>query len=376
MCRSVFSLLLTATLMSSFMTTSTDAANRPDRLSVTRKETSLQSEGRPVQEFTLTNSHGLRATIISHGGIVTSLEVPDRKGNFESVVLKHTTPEGFLVNGPYFNCITGRFANRIAKGKFSIDGTEYTLATNNGPNHLHGGDKGLNQRHWSAASVEEKDRVGVQLTYLSPDGEEGYPGNLKSVVTYWLTEKNEFTIEYSATTDKATVINLTNHNYWNLAGNGNTKSTILDHELTLACDKYLPADADLIPTGKLAAVADTPMDFRSAHKIGERIAQVEGGYDHCFAINNGGKGLQLAATVHDPSSGRVMTIHTTEPGIQFYTGNFLDETDACGNYVKNGGFCLEAEEFPDSPNQKQFPSSVLRPGERYSQTTVHTFSVK
>jgi len=345
------------------------------RMSVTQSEWPHQVDGRAIQQFVLKNSHGLKVTVISYGAIVTAVETPDRHGKFDNITLAHPTQEGWLTNGPYFGAICGRFANRIAKGKFTIDGHEYSLATNNAPNALHGGLKGFDKKHWTAKAVEKDCAVGVELSLISRDGDEGYPGTLTSVVTYWLTEANELRIDYRATTDKATPVNLTNHCYWNLSGTSG-RGTILDHELRLHCDRYLPVDDTLIPTGQLAPVADTPMDFRAAHRIGERIGNVEGGYDHCWVINDGGKKLTPAATVRDAKSGRVMTIATTEPGIQFYTGNFLDGSEASGGFPKNGAFCLEAEEFPDAPNQPSFPNSILKPGETYAQTTVHTFSVE
>lgn len=343
------------------------------QLSATRSEWPEKIDGKAIEQFVLTNAHGLRVTLISYGAIVTSVETPDRDGKLANITLAHPTHAGWLKNGPYFGAICGRFANRIARGKFKIDGHEYSLAINNDPNALHGGLKGFDKQLWTARPVSKDGAVGVELTLVSRDGDEGYPGRLTAVVTYWLTNANELIVDYSATTDKATPVNLTNHCYWNLSGQ--TGSTILDHELTLNCSRYLPVDATLIPTGKLAEVAGTPMDFAAPHKIGERIGKVDGGYDHCWVINDGGKKSTQAARVHDPKSGRVLTIHTTEPGIQFYTGNFLDGTDAGGGAPKNGAFCLETQKFPDSPNQPQFPNAILKPGETYRHTTVHAFSV-
>ncbi len=332
-------------------------------------------DGTVIELYTLNNSHGLRARIMTYGAIVVSLEVPDRVGKVADVTLGYDSLEGYLETTPYFGAIVGRYGNRIAKGKFTLDGVEYTLATNNGENHLHGGIKGFDKVVWTAEPVREDDAVGVAMSYLSPDGEEGYPGNLKCVVTYWITENNELKVTYRAETDRATPVNLTHHSYFNLAGQGT--GDILGHELMLNADRYTPVDAGLIPTGELRAVAGTPFDFTTPHTIGERIAQVEGGYDHNFVLNREGADLTLAARVVEPSSGRVMEIFTTEPGIQFYAGNFLDGsiTGKVGKiYQKHYGFCLETQHFPDSPNHDHFPSTILRPGETYQSSTVHRFS--
>ena len=280
------------------------------------------------------------------------------------------------MNGPYFGGVCGRYANRIKHGKFSLDGTEYQLATNNGDHHLHGGKEHFMRKLWKAEPFQADKVAGVKMTYVSPDNEENFPGTLTSVVTYTLNDNNELTIEYAATTDKPTILNLTNHAYWNLAGaNG---GLVLDHDLTLFCDKYLPVDESSIPTGELAPVAGTCMDFLKAEKIGARIDQTVnggGGYDHCFVVNGKIGELRPTAKIVDPKSGRVMEIATTEPGVQFYTGNHLKGTPETGNAPKHGAFCLETQHFPDSPNHPDFPTTRLNPGETYTQKTVHKFSV-
>jgi len=334
-------------------------------------------DGTPVELFTLNNSHGLRARIMTYGAIVVSLEVPDRDGSLADITLGYDSLDGYLETTPYFGAVVGRYGNRIAKAKFTLDGVEYTLAANNGENHLHGGLKGFDKVMWAAEPVREEAAVGVKLSYLSPDGEEGYPGNLSCVVTYWITEDNELKITYEATTDKATPLNLTHHSYFNLAGQG--RGDILGHELILEADRYTPVDEGLIPIGELRPVAGTPFDFTTPHIIGARIAQVHGGYDHNFVLRSGGGDLARAAQVFEPTSGRVMEVFTTEPGIQFYTGNFLDGSifgKVGREYNKHYGFCLETQHFPDSPNQPDFPSTILRPGETYHTLTIHKFSTR
>jgi aldose 1-epimerase len=332
------------------------------------------AEGEPVTQFHLGNQHGLGVSIINFGAAVTAVHAPDRNGELENVTLGFTDLAGYQANAPYFGGICGRYSNRIARGKFTLDGVEYMLAANNPPNHLHGGQRGFNKVLWHAEPFENGDSAGVRLTYSSPDGEEGYPGTLRTTVVYTLTDDNELRIDYEATADKATPLNLTNHCYWNLAGAGS--GTILDHELELACEAYLPVDDTLIPTGERRAVAGTPMDFTEPHRIGERIDEVEGGYDHCFVASNSGAEPALIARLRDPSSGRVMEVFTTEPGVQLYTGNFLDGSEATGGFPKHGGLCLECQHFPDSPNQPDFPNTVLQPAEVYRQTTIHKFSVE
>jgi aldose 1-epimerase len=333
-------------------------------------------DGQPIVHYSLTNRNGMRVGLINLGAIITAVDVPDREGNKANVTLHFPDFAGYLVNGPHFGGICGRYANRIAFGKFSLDGKDYLLATNNGPHHLHGGNVGFDKKVWRHERVGGDDFAGVKFTYESADGEEGYPGALTVTVAYTLNDKNELRLDYAAATDKPTVLNLTNHAYWNLAGAAN--GTVHDHELTLFCDKYLPVDKDAIPTGELADVAGTPMDFRQPHKIGERIEQTvngNGGYDHCYVINGTYGELRPAAKLIEPVSGRVLEISTTEPGIQLYTGNFLNGTPETGNAVKHGAFCLEAQHFPDSPNRPEFPTTVLKPGETYTRTTVHKFSV-
>ncbi len=332
-------------------------------------------DGTAVEIYTLTNDKGLRVCIMTYGATVVSLEVADRAGKAGDIVLGYEGLEGYIKNSPYFGSVVGRYGNRIAKGRFELDGVTYKLAANNGENHLHGGIKGFDKVVWKAEPVQEEGAVAVKLSYLSRDGEEGYPGNLAVVVVYSLSNDNELKISYAATTDKATPVNLTHHSYFNLAGEGD----ILGHELMINSDAYTPVDSGLIPTGELRPVKRTPFDFTSPHTIGERIARVEGGYDHNFVRRNGGKALGLAALVVDPKSGRTMEIGTTEPGLQFYSGNFLDGTitgKAGRVYSKHSGFCLETQHFPDSPNKPGFPSTILRPGRVHKSLTVHKFSTR
>ena len=334
-------------------------------------------DGRQVDIYTLTNAKGLRARLTNYGAITVSLQVPDAGGNRTDVTLGYETLEGWLTSTSYFGATVGRYANRIAKGKFTLDGKAYTLATNNGENALHGGIQGFDKRLWNAETVQTNGAVGVRFTYLSKDGEEGYPGNLKVTATYTLNNDNEFKVEFSATTDKPTVVNLAHHTYWNLAGPA--AGDVLGHVLMLSADRYTPVDAGLIPTGELKPVKDTPMDFTTPTAIGARIEQVEGGYDHNFILRDYGKGVRLAARVVEPKSGRVMEIYTDQPGIQFYSGNFLDGTvKGKGGvaYKKHYGFCLETQHYPDSPNKPDFPPVVLRPGAMYTHTMIHKFSTK
>ena len=334
-------------------------------------------DGRQVDIYTLTNAKGLRARLTNYGAITVSLEAPDAGGNRTDVTLGYETLEGWLTSTSYFGATVGRYANRIAKGKFTLDGKTYTLATNNGENALHGGIQGFDKRLWNAETVQTNGAVGVRFTYLSKDGEEGYPGNLKVTAIYTLNNDNEFKVAFSATTDKPTVVNLAHHTYWNLAGPA--AGDVLGHELMLSADRYTPVDAGLIPTGELKPVKDTPMDFTTPTAIGARIEQVEGGYDHNFILRDYGKGVRLAARAVEPKSGRVMEIYTDQPGIQFYSGNFLDGTvKGKGGvaYKKHYGFCLETQHYPDSPNKPDFPTVVLRPGETYTHTMIHKFSTK
>ena len=347
---------------------------------IEKKPFGKTADGKDVDQYVLTNAAGMKAKVITYGAILTELDVPDRAGKSADVVLGFDDLKGYLAGHPYFGATVGRVANRVAKGKFTLDEKRYTLAVNNGPNALHGGLKGFDKKVWQAEQVPAKDGVAVKFTYHSPDGEEGYPGNLTVSVTYTLTNDNALRLDYTATTDKATPVNLINHSYFNLAGQGS--GDILGHELTLEADKYTPVDETLIPTGKIEPVKGTPLDFTTAHKIGERIKEMKGnpgGYDHNFVLNGGGKKLAPAARVVEPKSGRVMEMSTTEPGVQFYTGNFLDGTNKGKGgavYNKHAGFCLEAQHFPDSVNHANFPSVVLRPGQTYKQTTVYKFSTK
>jgi aldose 1-epimerase len=339
-----------------------------------------EADGKEVSLYVLTNAAGVKAKVTNYGGIITELHVPDRDGKFADVVLGFDDLKGYLAGHPYFGAICGRVANRVAKGKFTLNGKEYKLAANNGPNALHGGIKAFDKQVWSVESFLSTDRVGVILRRTSPDGEEGYPGALTTAVTYTLTNENELKIEYHATTDQATPVNLTNHSYFNLAGHG--AGTILDHELTLNADKYTPTDETLIPTGEIKPVKGTPLDFTTPTPIGSRFDQLKGdpiGYDQNYVINGGGEKLTLAARVRDPKSGRVLEMFTTEPGVQLYTSNFLDgklRGKGGAVYPKHGAFCLEAQHFPDSVNHPEFPSVILEPGKTYTQTTVYKFSAK
>jgi aldose 1-epimerase len=337
-------------------------------------------DGTPVEVFTLKNGRGLEVRAIAYGGIITSIKVPDRSGRVEDVVLGFDSDDRYLGEHPYFGAVVGRYANRIARGHFSLDGQSYMLARNDGPNHLHGGVTGFDKRLWTAERTAGQQ--GVAFTRTSPDGEEGYPGNLTVRVSYLVSESNALVVEYTATTDRATPLNLTQHSYFNLSGDGSTD--ILDHQLTIGADRYTPVDATSIPLGELASVEGTPFDFRRSTAIGARIeaggAQLvhAGGYDHNWVLNRGASGLQAAARVVEPRSGRTLEVATTEPGVQFYSGNLLDGSIAGkGGRVYRGrtGFCLETQHFPDSPNHPNFPSTILRPGQEYRSQTVFTFGV-
>ena len=334
--------------------------------------------------YTLTNANGVEVDTMNYGGIIVAIRVPDRKGQFADIVLGHEKLEGYIPNPPYIGAIVGRYANRIANGTFALDGNTYTLPKNDGPNTLHGGtDKTFNKVVWDGEPL--KGKASVTYTYLSKDGDDGFPGNMKLRVTYTLTNENELVIDYEATTDKTTVINLSQHSYFNLAGQGT--SDILNHELMLNADRFTPVDKNLIPTGELRPVKGTPLDFTTSTKIGARIddaydQMVLGhGYDHNWVINRKSKddGLVLAARMYEPTSGRVLEVSTTQPGVQFYTGNFLDGTVTGKQglvYKRRYGFCLETQHFPDSPNHPDFPSTVLKPGETFKSKTVFKFSAK
>lgn len=338
-------------------------------------------DGRAITLYTLANSHGMEVRAMNYGGIVVSIRVPDRNGQFADVVLGHETLDGYRPNPPYFGAIVGRYANRIANGAFTLDGKTYTLPKNDGPNTLHGGTNGFDKAVWDSEALNG--RTGVAFSYLSKDGEDGFPGNLRVKVTYTLTNANALEIDYEATTDKATPINLSQHSYFNLKGEGN--GDILDHEITLNAGRFTPIDKNLIPTGKLRPVKGTPLDFTRPTKIGARIEEnydqlvLAHGYDHNFVINRTGGGLVLAARVYEPTTGRTLEVSTTQPGLQFYTGNFLDGTITGKQghvYKRHYGFCLETQHFPDSPNHPGFPSTILRPGETFREKTVFRFSAK
>ncbi len=339
------------------------------------KEKYGQADGKDVSLYTLTNNNGMTVKITNYGGIITSVSVPDKNGDFDDVVLGYDSLAGYLRDTPYFGAIVGRYANRIAKGRFKLDGKEYTLAVNNGPNHLHGGIKGFDKVVWNAAEIKTDSTVGLKLHYQSKDKEEGYPGNLDVRVNYTLDNNNELIIAYNAKTDKPTPINLSQHSYFNLAGTSGRN--ILGQILWINADKYTVVDSTLIPTGELRDVSG-PMDFRKPMSVGSRIGQVPGGYDHNYVLNNHGKFAKVAE-LQDTVSGRVMDVFTSEPGLQFYSGNFLDGsiTGKKGlKYTQHFGLCLEAQHFPDSPNHPEFPNTILRPGEEYTQQTAYRFSVK
>ncbi len=340
-----------------------------------QKEPFGEADGKKVDLYTLTNENGLRVKIMTCGATITAVEVPDRDGKVENVTLHMDSLDGYLKGHPYFGSTVGRYANRIAEGRFTIDGTAYQLNKNeNDKHHLHGGVKGLDKLVWNAEEVKAVDSVGVAFSLTSPDGDENYPGTLQVKATYTLNNDNELKMFFEAATDKATHVNLCNHAYWNLGGAGS--GTILDHLMMINADEFLPVDAELIPLGKPDPVAGTAMDFTTPETIGARIAQVDGGYDHCYVLNKDAPGeMSLCARVQDPESGRAMEITTTQPAVQFYSGNFLDGTPASGGYPQHGGFCLETEHYPDSPNRPEYPSTLLKPGETYREVTVHKFFV-
>lgn len=331
--------------------------------------------GQDVTQFTLTNHKGMVVKLINYGATITNILTPDSNNRMGDVVLGFSNLEGYLSKeNPFFGCVAGRYANRIAKGKFTLDGKTYQLPINNGPNTLHGGINGFNKKLWQAVPVGDS---SVKMTYVSKDGEEGFPGNLTSEVVYTLSDDNGLTIDYTATTDKATPINLTNHSYFNLSGGAD--STILSHEMMIEADNFVEVDETLIPTGKIVAVKGTAMDFSTPTAIGTDIEKVSGGYDHTYVLNKGEGGLTLAAKVVHPQSGRVMEVFTTQPGVQFYSGNFLNGSAVGKNgksYIKHAGFCLETQHFPDSPNHPSFPNTILRPGETYRQTTIYRFPAR
>ncbi|MCF7802752.1 MAG: galactose mutarotase [Candidatus Marinimicrobia bacterium] len=355
-------------------------ANQPT-LTISEENWGALDDGRPVSLFTLTNQEGVTAQITNYGGTLVSVKWADKNGEVEDVLLGHRTLEGYLEDNPYFGGIIGRYANRIDEGQFALDGESYQLATNDGPNHLHGGDKGFDKVVWDAQTFQEADSVGVRLRYVSADGEENYPGEVTVEVTYSLNSNDELRLDYAATTDEKTIINLTSHPYWNLAGQG--AEPVLDHIMMINADHFTPIDETLIPTGKIRSVEGTPFDFTEPTKIGKRIdadnQQIEygNGYDHNWVLNQDEPGeMVLACRISEEESGRILEVMTTEPGLQFYSGNFLDGsiTGKDGEmYEYREAVVVEAQHFPDSPNHPNFPSTVLNPGEEYSQTTIYKF---
>lgn len=388
---SLLSLLLAATLGGACGSssseapapTSTPAATPSRAFSMTRSPFGTLPDGQAVEAFTFANANGMKVKAITYGGIITSLEVPDKGGQLGDVVLGYDALQGYVDKSPFFGTIVGRYGNRIAKGRFTIDGTAYSLPINNGPNHLHGGPQGFDKKVWKAEPFERADAVGVVFTHTSPDGDMGYPGTLQAKVTYTLTHDNTLRFDYEATTDKPTHVNLTQHTYFNLAGAGT--GDILGHEIEIKADRYTPVDAGLIPTGELASVEGTPFDFRKATTIGARVdadhpqIKAGGGYDHNMVFTRAGGDMEQVVSVHEPTTGRTMTVATTQPGVQFYTGNFLDGTITGKGgkvYPKRAGFCLETQHFPDTPNKPEFPTTLLKPGETYKQSTAYTFGVR
>ena len=354
-----------------------------NRLSVTKTGFGKLSDEKEVNMYTLKNSAGVEVRIINYGAIVQSLKVPDKNGKLADVVLGYDTLDEYVKVSPYFGAIVGRYGNRIAKGNFTLDGKEYSLPVNNGANHLHGGPNGFDRVFWDGEIIEKDEIAGVKLIYHSPDGDEGYPGNLTATIIYTLTDQNELRIEYSAKTDMPTVCNLTHHSYFNLSGNF-TKD-ILSHQLWINADRFTPVDEGLIPTGELKKVAGTPFDFTSPTAIGEDIDDENEqlkyglGYDHNWCLNDVDDTMKLQSSLYEPESGRFMEIFTIEPGLQFYSGNFLDGSISGKNnqiYKVRTGLCLETQHFPDSPNQPDFPSTILRPGEEYKTETIYRFSAK
>lgn len=359
------------------------SAMNDSKMSIDSAPFGTTHEGESVELHTLRNTNGVTAKVLTYGAIIFSLEVPDRNGHFTNVTANCASLADYENRSPCFGALLGRYANRIAHGEFQLDGRTVSLPRNAGPHHIHGGIRGFNKRVWKAEPFRVSDAVGLKLTYLSKDGEEGYPGNLACTVVYELNNRNEWKMDYTAETDKTTVVNLSNHSYWNL--DGAQSGTVLDHMLMVNADKYLVADDDLIPTGAIVPVEGTPVDFRQAHRVGERMGQIKekqfgGGYDHCLVINNPKPGdLVFCAKVKDPKSGRTMEVSTTQPGVQVFTANFQSGAfSGPGEYAypRHLGLCLETQHFPDAPNKPQFPSTVLKPGQVYHETTIHKFGVE
>ncbi len=375
--------LLTTLCGAAFLACAGSSSIAQGKPTMTRQPFGKTADGQVVDLYAITNSKGVEVRITDYGGTVVSLKVPDRNGVLADVVLGFDRLEDYLKGHPFFGCLVGRYANRIAKGRFTLEGKTYTLAVNNGPNHLHGGLMGFDKRVWKASEVSRGGAPALRLEYVSKHMEEGYPGNLTVEVIYSLSDANALRIDYTATTDGPTVVNLTNHSYFNLAGAG--AGDMLGHEVQVNADRFVPVGSDLIPTGELRSVAGTPLDFRQPTAIGARIdadheqIRYGQGYDHTFVLNNPGREPGLAARVREPRSGRVLEVLTTKPGVQLYTGNFLDGSNVGKSgkvYGRRYGFCLETQYFPDSPNQPSFPSPVLRPGETYRHTTVYRFSTR
>jgi aldose 1-epimerase len=374
--------LLLCLTLTSFFSGSGVASSAQGALMVKQEAFGTMPDGKAVELYTLTNTHGIEVRVMTYGGIIVSVKTPDKNGHFMDITLGFDSFATYLAKNPFFGALVGRYGNRIGNAKFALDGKEYSLAKNDGPNSLHGGLKGFDKVLWQGQSFQKGAEVGLILKYTSADGEEGFPGTLHVTVTYTLDDKNEFSLDYHATTDKATPVNLTNHTYFNLAGEGS--GSILGEELMLNADHFTPVDATLIPTGKIASVKGTPLDFTKPTAIGARIndkyeQMVLGkGYDHNFVINRQGPGLALAARAYDPVSGRVLEVDTTEPGVQFYTSNFLDGVHGKDGHIYNArnAFCLETQHYPDSPNKPDFPSSILKPGQTYHSITVWKFSAR
>ncbi len=354
-----------------------------ERVSITKQAYGTTADGQKVEQYSLKNSSGLQVDVITYGGRITSLNTPDKNGSLQNVVLGFDNLAHYEKDNPFFGALIGRYGNRIGGAKFSLNDKSYQLAKNDGNNNLHGGVKGFDKKVWVAKTEEGPTAASLILTYISPDGEEGFPGTLTTNVTYTLNNDNSLEVLYEATTDKTTVVNLTQHAYFNLSGDFST--TILDHELEILADHYLPVDNGLIPTGVLESVEDTPFDFRQAKVIGQDITkentqlQLGGGFDHCWVLNNQVSGFRRVASAYHPGSGRYLEVFTDEPGIQFYSGNFLDGTLPApngGTYAKRSGLCLETQHYPDSPNQSEFPSVTLEPGEKYSSKTTFKLSTK